>query len=107
MKSRAEIKFIQVFTDLHENLLTRGIKPAYMRLENESSTAFWGELKAKNIEFQVAPPEMHHRNAEKRAISAFKDNFIVGICSTDPDFLMKNWYRLVEQADITIHLFQP
>ena len=49
MKSRAYSEFIRVFTDLHEHLLARGIKPAYMILDNESSPAFQRELKAKNI----------------------------------------------------------
>ena len=40
MKSRADSKFTRVFTDLHEHLLTRGLNPAYMRLDNEVSPAF-------------------------------------------------------------------
>ena len=40
MKLRSDREFIQVFTDLHEHLITRGLKPAYMRLENEASPAF-------------------------------------------------------------------
>ena len=49
MKSQADSEFIRVFTDLHEHLLTRGIKPAYMILENEASPAFQRKIKAKNI----------------------------------------------------------
>ena len=40
MKSRADSYFIRVFTELHKHLLTRGIKPAYTRLDNEASTEF-------------------------------------------------------------------
>ena len=36
MESREENEFIQVFTDLHEHLLTRGTNTAYMRLYNEA-----------------------------------------------------------------------
>ena len=56
MKSRAESELIQVFIDFHEHLLTRGVKPAYTRLDNESSSAFQIEPKANNIDFQLAPP---------------------------------------------------
>ena len=107
MKSRLDSEFIRVFTDLHERLLARGINPAYMKLDNEASPAFQRELKAKNINFQIAPPGMHRRNAAERSISKFKDHFIPGLCSTDPDFPMQNWYRLVEQAEITLNLLQP
>ena len=62
MKSRADSEFILVFTDLHEHLPTRGLNPAYMRLENEASPAFQRELLAKNIDFQLPPLIMHSRN---------------------------------------------
>ena len=63
MKSGADSRFIRFFTDLHEHLLDRGLKPAYMILENEDSPAFQRELKAKNIDFQLVPPVMNCRNA--------------------------------------------
>ena len=62
---------------------------------------------AKKIELQLAPPGMHRRNAADRAISTFKYHFIARICSTDPDFPVQNWYRLVEQAEITLNLLRP
>ena len=107
MKSRAYSEFIQVFADLHEHLLARRLKPSYMRLENESIPKFQIELKAKNIDFQLSSPGMHHRNIAEQAISTFKYHFIVLLWSTDPDFPMQNCYCLVEQADITLNLLRP
>ena len=83
MKSTADRDFIRVFTDIHEHLLNRGIKPEYTRLNNKASTAFQIE-KPKDIDFQPAPPGMHRRNAADRTISTFKDQFIAGIFTTDP-----------------------
>ena len=40
MKARSYSEFIRVFKYLHDNLLTRGFKPAYMRLDNEASITF-------------------------------------------------------------------
>ena len=88
MKSRADIEFIGVFTDLHDHLLTREINPEYTRLGNEASPAFQREINSNTIDFQLAPPEIHLRNAAERAIRTFKDHFVAGICSTDPDFTM-------------------
>ena len=34
MKERSYSEFTRVFKDLHEHQLTRGLKPAYMRLDN-------------------------------------------------------------------------
>ena len=39
MKAISDSKFIRVFKDLHDHLLSRGIKPAHMRLDKEASPA--------------------------------------------------------------------
>ena len=104
MKARSYSKFIWVFKDLHEHLLTRGLNPEYMILDNEASPDFQRELKSKYIGFQPSPPVMHFRNAVERVISTFKYHFIVVICSTDPYLPMQNLDRLLYQADITLNL---
>ena len=78
-----------------------------MRLYNKSSPAFKRKLKSNYINFQLAPPVMHNRNAAERVISTVKDHFIVGLCSKDPDFPMQNWYRLLEQTEIAINSLRP
>ena len=98
MKARSDSKVIRVLKDIHEYLLTRGIKPEYMRLGNESSPPFQRYLKAKDIDFRLSPPGMHIRNASERAINTLKDHFIAGVCSTDPESSIQNWDRLLELA---------
>ena len=79
MKSVEDSEFIRVYTDFHEHILARGLKPSYMKLDNEAYPHFQRELKANNIDFQISPPGMHRRNAAERAISTFKGDFIAGI----------------------------
>ena len=98
MKNRTEKEFIPVFQYLHGNLTKRGLKPNYMQLDNKASPVFQSLLKDKCIDYQLAPPGMHRRNAAERAISTFKDHFIAGICATEPYFPMQKCYRLLEQA---------
>ena len=107
MKSIAYSEFIRVFRDLHEHLLSRGINTGYMRLDNESSSAFQREPKAKNVDFQLSPSGMHRRNAAQQAISTLKYPFIAGLFSTDPDFPMQNRDCLLEQAEIKLNLLRP
>ena len=40
IRSQADSDFIRVFTDFNEHLLSRGLKPEFMRMENEASPAF-------------------------------------------------------------------
>ena len=60
-----------------------------------------------NIDYQLAPPHMHRRNAAKRAIRTWKAHFIAGLCSTDKMFPMHLWDRLIEQAEIMLNLLRP
>ena len=62
MKNRTDKEFIRLFQDLHGNLTARGLKPNYMRLDNEESPAFQALLKDKRIDYQLAPPGMHIGN---------------------------------------------
>ena len=107
MKNMTDKEFIRVFQDINGHLPTRGLKPNHMQLDNEASPEFQVLLKDKCINYQLAPPFMHRRNSEERDICTFNNNFIAGLCTTDPDFPMQNWDRLLEQAEITLNLLRP
>ena len=107
MNNRTDKYFIRVFQDLHKHLTTRGLKHNYMRLDNESYQEFKALLKDKNIDRKLAPPDMHTHNVAERSIRTFKYYFTAGLCTTDPDFLMKNWDRPLEQEEITLNLLHP
>ena len=63
MKNMTDKELIHVFQDLHGHLTTIGLKHNYMRLDNEVLPAFQDLLKDKCIDYQLAPPGMHIRNA--------------------------------------------
>jgi len=49
---------------------------------------------------------MYRRNAAERAIRTFKNHFIAILYSTDPDFLLRLWDRLLPQALTTLNLLR-
>ena len=49
---------------------------------------------------------VHRRNVAERAIQTFKDHFIAGLASVDPQFPMHEWNRLLPQAIITLNLLR-
>ena len=53
------------------------------------------------------PPHIHQRNSAKRAIQTFKNHFIAGLASTDPNFPLSNWCRLIPQAELTLNVLRP
>ena len=56
------------------------------------------------MEYQLVPPHIHRWNASERATCTFKNHFIAGLASTDPNFPLSNWCRLLPQAELTLNL---
>jgi hypothetical protein len=63
-------------------------------------------MSSVDIDFQLAPPHVHRRNAAERAIRTFKNHFIAGLCSTDKNFPLHLWDRLLPQAIMTLNLLR-
>jgi hypothetical protein len=85
-------------------LQSRGFKPLLQRLDNEATGTLQDFLVASDIDFQLAPPHVHQRNAAERAIRTFKNHFIAGLCSTNPDFPLNLWDKMLPQCLITLNL---
>jgi hypothetical protein len=104
MKNRSNSEMIRAYTYLEEFLTECGLKPKLILLDNEASKALRDKMTKAGIRLQLAPPHIHRRNAAERAIQTFKNHFIAGLCSTDKDFPMHLWCRLLPQASITLNL---
>ena len=57
-------------------------------------------------DYQLVPPGIHRRNSAERAIRTWKNHFIAGLPSVDPNFPLNLWDRLVEQGHITLNLLR-
>ena len=68
MKSRSDHEMIRAYEKLHSYLTTRGLKPKLQRLDNEASTKLKNLMRTKQVDFQLAPPHIHRRDAAERAI---------------------------------------
>jgi hypothetical protein len=87
-------------------LQSRGFKTLLQRLDNEATGALQDFLVTSNIDFQLAPPHVHRRNAAERAIRTFKNHFIAGLCSTNPDFTLNLWDKPLPQYLVTLNLMR-
>ena len=105
--NRSAHEIQQVFTSVHAYLVARGLCPRLHTLDNEASTSLKEFLTAEHVEYQLVPPHIHRRNSAKRAIQTFKNHFISGLASTDPNFPLSNWCRLLPQAELTLNLLRP
>jgi hypothetical protein len=58
------------------------------------------------VEYQLVPPHCHRRNAAERSIRTFKEHFVAGLSSVDPNLPLHLWDRLLPQAEITLNLLR-
>ena len=64
-------------------------------------------LNAEKVEHQLVSPHIHQLNSTECAIHTFKNHFIAGLASTDPNFPLSNLCRLLPQAELTLNLLRP
>jgi hypothetical protein len=103
MRDRTGAEILAAYQRAHTLLSSRGLRPQLQRLDNEASAVLQAYLGSQDVDFQLAPPHVHRRNAAERAIRTFKNHFIAGLCSTDEKFPIKLWDQLLPQALITLN----
>ena len=106
MKNRTATAILDAYKLCHARLVTAGLRPRLQKLDNECSTILKEFMQQEEIDFQLVPPGIHRRNAAERAIRTFKNHFIAGLCSTNKEFPMHLWDRLLPQAVLTLNLLR-
>jgi hypothetical protein len=106
IKNRTEGELLRAYSKLHQYLTDRGLKPQLQKLDNECSAALKQFMRQNQVDFQLVPPYDHRQNAAERAIGIWKDHFVAGLASLDPNFPMHLWCRLVDQCTQTLNLLR-
>ena len=107
IKNRKGQSLIDAFIKLTNILISKGLQPKFQILDNEASFVLKQTINKQQIKFQLAPPNIHRRNAAERAIRTFKNHFTAGPASIDPSFPMHQWGKLINQAVITLNILRP
>jgi hypothetical protein len=106
MKSRSASEWVKSYDHIHQELTSKGFKPKLQTLDNEASAALKNFLTTNDVEYQLVPPHWHRRNAAERAIQTFKEHFVAGLSSVDPNFPLHLCDRLLPQAEITLNILR-
>jgi hypothetical protein len=106
MKNRSDAEAIRAYSKIYDEITSKGLKLKFQTMDNESSTALKQFLHSKDIQFQLVPPHVHRQNAAERAIQTFKNHFVAMLFSTDKQFPIHLWDRLIPQAVITLNLLR-
>ena len=105
-KTKGAKDLVESCKTLHRRICKSGYKPKLQRLDNECPDALKQFMDKEHIDYQLAPPHVHRRNAAERAIRTFKNHFIAGLCSVDAKFPLCLWDELVPQGELTLNLMR-
>ena len=106
LKTRKGTKILKAYAKIIQYLQNRVFHPRFHWLDNEASNATKTYNQTNQIEYQLVPPHMHRHNDAERSIRTWKNHFISGLCSTDSQFLMHLWCRLLPQATLTLNMLR-
>jgi hypothetical protein len=104
--NRRDTSIRNAISKLHQRLRRAGVIPKTHILDNEASNLLKSYFTTEEMEWQLVPPHTHRANAAERAIRTFKNHFIAGLCSTDPNFPVYLWDQLIPQAELTLNLLR-
>ena len=106
LKSRQAQEITKTWNNLHTKLTRHGHITKHYILDNECSADLKLAMVKANLSFELAPPNIHRRNAAERAIRTFKNHFLSGLATCPQDFPITEWDRLLEQALLTLNLLR-
>ena len=76
-------------------------------LDNEASVAYRQLITDKwKADFQLVPPNIHHRNTAERAIHTFKAHLLAILAVVAPDYPRNMWDLLIPQTELTLNLMR-
>ena len=106
IKNRQAAELTVSWETLFIKLHTNGHAPEIHILDNESSEELRKAFKKYQVTFQLVLPHVHLQNAAERAIQPWKNHFLEGMATLNPNFPIQEWDRLLPQRDITLNLLQ-
>ena len=106
LRKRTAAEITRGWTILNNKFASAGTEPQSYVIDNEANLLLKTAMLKRNIKYQMVPPNCHRANAAERAIQTYKNHLKAGLASTDPDFPIQEWDRLLEQANLTLNLLR-
>ncbi len=89
------ISIFEAYKKQFKNLADKGFKPKLNVIDNQGTKHIKKFLNKNKCKLKLVEPHNHRVNAAERAIQTFKDAFITVLATTDSNFLLQLWDRLM------------
>eukprot|EP00804_Cyclotella_cryptica_P025881 CCRYP_002728-RA/>CCRYP_002728-RA protein AED:0.43 eAED:0.39 QI:0/-1/0/1/-1/1/1/0/272 len=107
IKNSKDAKLTRTYTTLMSHLHRAGIQPSKHILDIKISQATKDLIQDKyHVQYELAPPGCHHRNAAEVAIRNFKCHFLSILAGMADDFPLQLWDKPLLQTEITLNLLR-
>ncbi len=93
-------------TQISMSLRKKGFKPKLSVMDNQATKHIKQILTEEECKLQLVEPHNHCINAAKRAIQTFNDAFISALATTDRDFPLQLWDKLMPQVINTLNMLR-
>ena len=106
LNNRTGLCILSGITKIHDKLRKRGLTPKLHIMDKEMSEDLRKYFEVSDIQFQLVPPHMYHRNAAERAVRNFKNHLIAALCTVDPILPFYLWDRLLPQVTMKLNMLR-
>jgi hypothetical protein len=104
-KSQKDTNRLTAHDIIMQRLKGKGLAVALHILNTECSKEYEQRMtEKKGVEFQLVPPDMHHRNAVERTIRLFKAHFLFILADVVSNFPRNHWDLLLPRTEMTLNM---
>jgi hypothetical protein len=100
------ISIFNMYKMQFKDLTSKGFKPKINIMDNQATKQIKAFLMEQQCKLQLVDPHNHRMNAVERAIQTFKDAFTAALATTNNDFPLQLWDKIMPQVQDTLNLMQ-
>jgi hypothetical protein len=104
LKDQTNKSLLAAFEDVYEYLTNRGFKPQLNVMDNQCSKTIQKFIESSNAKIQLVNPDDHRVNAAERAIQKWKNHWLAGMGTLDPNCPIQLWCQFIEQGQDTLNM---
>ena len=106
LQDETDKSMVEAFQDIYKYFTERGFKPKLNVMDNQCSKAVQAFIKSTGADIQLVNPDDHRVNAAERAIQTWKNHWIAGMGTLDPNCPIQLWCQFIEQGQDTLNMLR-
>eukprot|EP00804_Cyclotella_cryptica_P023160 CCRYP_000369-RA/>CCRYP_000369-RA protein AED:0.34 eAED:0.37 QI:0/0/0/1/0/0/3/0/451 len=106
LKDQTGNSLLTAFEDVYAYLTDRGFNQQLNVMDNQCSKTIQKFIESGNAKIQLVNPDNHRVNVAERAIQPWKNHWIAGLGTLDPNCPIQLWCQFIEQGQDTLNMLR-